>query len=227
MLVYPAIDITGGRVARSDGLDPVAAAEQFLAAGASWLHVVDLDRAFAGGRDNDGLVRRIAALPGANVQVGGLLTGLEQVEHTLALGVARAVVATVAAAAPGVLERIARAVPGVRLAVGIDVREGRVVARDVPEPLPVEATALARRAAAAGIGVVVYRDLGRDGALTGPDLAGASRLVGLAGSVLLAGGIAGIGDLEAAREAGLAGAIVGRALYQQRLTIQEALACCS
>jgi phosphoribosylformimino-5-aminoimidazole carboxamide ribotide isomerase len=225
--IYPAIDIRGGRVARADAPDPVATAEGFLAAGARWLHVVDLDRAFDTGRDNDAVVRRIAGLRGASVQAGGLLTTRSQVERALELGAKRAVVATAAAADPRVLATIVGPVAAVRLALAIDVRDGRVVHRDAPRALPIGAAELAGRAASAGIGVVVYRDLARDGALGGPDLEGARRVLGLGPEVLLAGGVAGMEDLVTARDAGLAGAIVGRAFYEGRLTVREALQCCS
>lgn len=233
MQVYPAIDIKGGRVVRytdggpetAYGLDPVAAAEAFIADGARWLHVVDLDRAFHTGRDNDALVQRIARLGGAGVQVGGLLNGPDQVARALELGATRAVVATGAAADPRVWEAITTEVDPSRLAVAVDVRQGRVVRRDSSEPLAVAPDALVRRAVAAGVRAVVHRDLQRDGELAGSDVDGAARLIGLGADILVAGGIASPAHLVAVRDARLAGAIVGRALYEGRLTLREALTC--
>jgi phosphoribosylformimino-5-aminoimidazole carboxamide ribotide isomerase len=233
MQVYPAIDIRGGRVVRyADGepdvvygLDPVAAAKAFIADGAAWLHVVDLDRAFDTGRDNDELVRRIARLPGARVQMGGRLRGPSQVTRVLELGAARAVVATAAAAEPGIWETITTAVNPSQLAVAVDVRHGRLVRRGSDEPLAVEPDALVRRAAAAGVRAVIHRDLQRDGELAGPDVDGAVRLLGLGAEVLAAGGVGSAAHLVAVRNAGLAGVIVGRALHEGRFTLREAVAC--
>lgn len=233
MQVYPAIDVKGGRVVRyTDGgpetvyaPDPVAAAEAFIADGARWLHVVDLDRAFDTGGDNDALLRRIAGLQGASVQVGGLLSGADQVARALDLGAARAVVATGAAADSRAWEAITAAVDPSRLAVAVDVRQGRVVQRGSAEPLALAADALVRRAVAAGVRAVIHRDLQRDGELAGADVDGAARLMGLGADILVAGGIASPAHLIAARDARLAGAIVGRALYEGRLTLWEALAC--
>jgi phosphoribosylformimino-5-aminoimidazole carboxamide ribotide isomerase len=229
--IYPAIDIQDGRLARgragsgAGAADPVAVAAALLAAGASWLHVVDLDRAHGAGRDNDALVRAICALPGARVQVGGLLQRADEVTHALGLGAARAVIATVAAADAAALARIAAAAPPVRLAVSVDVRAGRLAGRGTSAPFQVAPVELLRRAVARGIRVAVYRDLDRDGTLGGADVAGAASLLGCDAEIVLAGGISSAADVRAARDAGLDGAIVGRALHEGRLTLPEALAC--
>ncbi len=226
MQVYPAIDVQGGRVARSSAPDPVALAEQFVAGGARWLHLVDLDRAFGSG-ENDALMRRIAAIAGVRVQAGGLLASPGEIARALDLGASRAVVATAAAADPPVMDAIVSSVQPSRLAVAVDVRGGRVVRRGSPEALAVSPGDLVRRAVAVGIEVVVHRDLERDGALGGADVDGAARITGLGAEIIVAGGIASRAHLLAAREAGLAGAIVGRALHEGRLTLAEALACSS
>ncbi len=231
MQIYPAIDIQDGRLgragagARADADDPVAVAAALLAAGASWLHVVDLDRAYRTGRDNDAVVRAICALAGARVQVGGRLQDAADVLHALQLGAARAVVATPAAADGAALARIAAAAAPTLLAVSVDVRAGRLAARGESAPLGVTPPELLRRAVARQIGVAVYRDLDRDGTLEGPDLAGAAALLGHGAEVIVAGGIGSVADLRAAREAGVNGAVVGRALHEGRLTLREALAC--
>jgi phosphoribosylformimino-5-aminoimidazole carboxamide ribotide isomerase len=233
MQVYPAIDIRGGRVVRYAeggpdtvyGADPIVTAEAFVADGATWLHVVDLDHALDTGRDNDELVRRLARLAGARVQIGGRLRQAEQVALALDLGAARAVVATGAAADPAVWEAIAASVAPSRLAVAVDVRRARLVDRGAPEPLVLSAEALVRRAAAAGVGTVIHRNLERDGELAGADLAGAARLAGLGAEVIAAGGIGSMAHLLAARDTGLAGVIVGRALHEGRVALREALSC--
>ncbi len=233
MHVIPAIDIKGGRVVRFNegglatvyGLDPVATAESFVTEGARWLHVVDLDRAFETGRDNDALVRRIAGLRGAQVQVGGRLRGPDHVARALELGAARAVVATSAAADPRVWEAIAAAVNPSRLAVAVDVRGGRLVQRGSDQPLPMAPEGLVRRAVAAGVRTVIHRDLKRDGGLAGADVDGAANLRGPGADVVAAGGVASTAHVLEARDAGMAGVIIGRALHEGRLTLREALAC--
>jgi len=233
MQVLPAIDIKSGRVVRyAEGgpdsvyaTDPVVVAEEFVVEGARWLHVVDLDRAFHTGRENDAWIRRITALPGVRVQIGGRLGDPEQVIRALALGAARAVVATGAAADPAAWEAITTSVDSSRLAVAVDVRQGWPAHRGSDRPLAVAPEALVRRAAAAGVRVMIHRDLERDGRLVGPDLDGATHLMGLGADIITAGGVGSVAHLIAARDAGLAGVIVGRALQERRFTLREALAC--
>lgn len=227
MQLYPAIDIQGGRVARSGGrTDPVDWAERLAAGGAGWLHVVDLDRAFGAG-ENDDAVRRITRLGGTRVQMGGLLTTPEEVTRAFALGAARAVVGSAVLADPAALEAIVSRHHGDGLAASVDVRRGQAVRRGAPSPLGLSPADLVGRAVAAGIRTVVYRDLERDGSLAGADVEGAARLNGLGAELVIAGGVASKADLVAAREAGLAGAIVGRALIEGTITLEEALACSS
>lgn len=234
MQLLPAIDIKGGHVARYDAgdgrttiyaADPVAQAEAFIAQGALWVHVVDLDRAYATGGNNDILIQRIARIPGARVQLGGSLASPDDVARGHTLGVTRVVVSTAALLDPPGLEQMIKAAGSTALAAAVDVRDGRVAlrgdARNVAEPF----AALATRAVAAGIRTIVYRDLGRDGSLGGADIAAAGQLVGRGADVLIAGGAAGLEDIRAARRAGLAGVIVGRALYEGRFTLAQALAC--
>jgi phosphoribosylformimino-5-aminoimidazole carboxamide ribotide isomerase len=233
MQVYPAIDIRGGRVVRyADGgpdtvygADPVVTAEAFVADGATWLHVVDLDRALDAGRDNDQLVRRIARLAGVRVQMGGRLLQAEHVARALDLGAVRAVVATGAVADPVVWAAINLSVTPSALAVGVDVRRGHLVDRGAPGPLAFSADALVRRAGAAGVRIVVHRNLEQDGGLAGADVAGAARLSRLGAEVIAAGGIGSAAHVLGARDAGLAGVIVGRALHEGRVTLREALSC--
>jgi phosphoribosylformimino-5-aminoimidazole carboxamide ribotide isomerase len=209
--LYPALDIRLGHLARAlPQADPLAIARTWGQAGCRWLHVVDLDRAAGVGR-NDALVRAFATLPGVGVQLGGGLTDPLDVVEALDWGMRRVVLGAAAVAG---LESLARRVDPRRLAVALDARAG-IVAAD----------ALAH-VVAAGVRCVVYRDLDRDGTLQGADLAGAAALVGRHASVILAGGIASLDELRAARRAGIAGVIVGRALHEGRFSLEEALACC-
>jgi phosphoribosylformimino-5-aminoimidazole carboxamide ribotide isomerase len=236
--LFPAIDIRHGRVVRLSqgeatrqtvyGDDPVAVAEGFAALGARWIHVVDLDRAFGDG-DNTAVVRRIAARVGGRVrvQLGGGLRSVELVRAALEQGVSRAVIGTAAALDPAVVPAAIALVGPERIAVGIDARDGLVAIRGWTERSALSAEALARRVVADGVRTLVYTDVARDGMLTGPDLEGARRLQALGAGVIASGGVAGVEDIVAAREAGLAGVVVGRALYEGRVELSAALAAAS
>ena len=237
MDLFPAIDIRSGRVVRLSqgeatrqtvyGDDPVAVAERFVEQGASWIHVVDLDRALGTG-DNLPAVARIARRVGSRVrlQLGGGFRTLELVRAGLDLGVARVVIGTAAAVDPSFVASAVSATGSGRLAVGIDTREGKVALRGWTETSSERVEELARRVVADGIDTVIYTDIGRDGMLGGPDLAGAAALLATGARVIVSGGVASAEDIRSARASGLAGVIVGRALYEGRLTLSEALAAC-
>jgi len=235
--LFPSIDIRSGRVVRLSqgeatrqtvyGDDPVAVAERFVEQGASWVHVVDLDRALGTG-DNLPAVARIARQVGSRVrlQLAGGFRTLDLVRAGLDLGVARVVIGTAAAVDPSFVASAVSATGSERLVVGIDTREGQVALRGWTETSTERAEELARRVVADGIGTVIYTDIGRDGMLGGPDLAGAAALLATGARVIVSGGVASAEDIRDARASGLAGVIVGRALYEGRLTLSEALAAC-
>ena len=237
MDLFPAIDIRSGRVVRLSqgeatrqtvyGDDPVAVAERFVQQGASWIHVVDLDRALGTG-DNLPAVAQIANRVGSRVrlQLGGGFRTLELVRAGLDLGVARVVIGTAAAVDPRFVASAVSATGSERLAVGIDTREGKVALRGWTETSSERAEELARRVVADGIDTVIYTDIGRDGMLGGPNLAGAAALLATGARVIVSGGVARAEDIRGALASGLAGVIVGRALYEGRLTLPEALAAC-
>jgi len=232
--LFPAIDIRHGRVVRLSqgeatrqivyGDDPVAVAERFVDQGAEWIHVVDLDRAFGDG-DNLALVRRIVTRAGsrARIQLGGGLRSVERVREALAQGVSRVVVGTAAAVDPAVIPDILGAEGADRVAVGIDAREGHVAIRGWTETSVLTAETLASRVANEGVRTLIYTDVARDGMLAGPDLDGAGRLRACGADVIASGGIAALSDIQAVREAGLAGVIVGRALYEGKFELAQAL----
>ena len=227
MELYPAVDVQGGRVARAPTAhaDPLAALERYARAGARWVHFVDLDRAFGRG-DNRDLTRACLQAATMSVQVGGGISTEVAIDELLAWGAARVVVGAVAAADAGVVDRLLTRHGAERIAVGIDVRNGRLAPRGRgPEDVPkIEVVGLARRLREQGVRAVVYTDVTRDGTLAGPDVSGTRALSdGL--EVIISGGVASLDDLRAARAAGLAGAIVGRALHEARFTLAEALAC--
>ena len=205
--------------------DPVRVAEGFVGAGARWIHLVDLDRAFDQG-DNDEAIRRVADRVAARVrlQLGGGLRTLDRVIGALDLGVARLVIGTAAATDPAMLDAAVSLAPAERFAVGVDARDGFVAVRGWTETSTLRTTDLARRVVEQGIGTLIYTDVTRDGMLQGPDLAGAVALQAVGAQVVASGGVASLADLRRIGQAGLAGAIVGRALYEGRIALGDALA---
>ena len=234
MLLLPAIDLRRGRVVRLRqgeahretvyGDDPLAIAERFAAEGAAWIHLVDLDRAFGEG-DNAALVGRVIAGLGdrLRVQAGGGFRTLEAVERMLELGAARVVIGTAAVRTPELVPAALARAGAERLAVGIDARAGIVAIRGWREQSGESAADVARRVIGQGIRTLVYTDVARDGMLQGPDLAGAAALRALGAEVIASGGVATLNDVRRVRDAGLAGAIVGRAIYEGRFTVREAV----
>jgi phosphoribosylformimino-5-aminoimidazole carboxamide ribotide isomerase len=232
--LLPAIDIRSGRVVRlSQGErarqtvyadDPVAVADDFVQQGARWIHLVDLDRAFGTG-DNQAAVRRIAKLLASRVrlQLGGGMRSADLIRAGLDLGVSRVVIGTAAAVDSRLVPEMVDSVGSACLAVGIDARDGWVALRGWTQTSTTRAEDLARQVVRDGIETVIYTDIGRDGMLTGPDLAGAEILQAAGPRVIVSGGVASAGDLRAACEAGLAGAIVGKALYEGRLSLPDAI----
>ena len=235
MELFPAIDIRKGRVVRLSqgeatrqtvyGDDPAAVAESFAASGALWIHVVDLDLAFGDG-DNAAAVRRVVQRVAgrARVQSGGGFRSVDLVRRGIELGVARVVVGTAAATDPAFLQSVSRSVAPSQVAVGVDARDGRVAVRGWTETSTLNAADLVRRALEAGIGTIIYTDVARDGMLEGPDVEGALRLQRQGAVVIVSGGVASVTDLIRIARAELAGAIIGRALYEGRIDLGQALA---
>ncbi len=234
MDLYPAIDIRNGRVVRLTqgeptrqtvyGDDPLAIAEQFAERGARWIHLVDLDRAFGEG-DNlpliAGLVGRLAGR--VRVQLGGGLRTLDLVREGLDLGVARLVLGTAAAMDETFVPAAVELAGSPRLAVGVDARGGLVAVRGWTETSTLGVEELAERVVRDGITTLIYTDVTRDGTMRGPDLAGALQLQLMGARVIASGGISSLDDVRAVCAGGLAGAIVGRALYEGRIELREAL----
>jgi phosphoribosylformimino-5-aminoimidazole carboxamide ribotide isomerase len=225
--LYPAIDIEGGRVARSTSAsDPIAVVRQFARDGARWVHVVDLDRAFGKGENRE-LTRRLLAEAAVRIQVGGGLTSDEAIAELLGWGATRVVIGTAAAVDAVLVARLLARHGAERLAVGIDARDGRLAARGSDVSFALAPLELARRVFGQGARTVIYTDAARDGSLAGPDVDGARAIAALGErlDVIVSGGVASLDDLRRVRDAGLAGAIVGRALHAGRFTLREALTC--
>jgi phosphoribosylformimino-5-aminoimidazole carboxamide ribotide isomerase len=232
--LLPAIDIRSGRVVRLSqgeaarqtvyGTDPAAVAQGFADQGARWIHVVDLDRAFGEGDNEASLSRILERVRGrVRIQLGGGFRSLDRVRRGIELGVDRIVIGTAAAMDPGFLTAAAGEFPTDRLAVGVDARDGRVAVRGWTETSTLTAAELTSRALGSGIATIVYTDVARDGMLGGPDIPGAQALQRQGARVIASGGISSLDDLRRIAGAGLAGAIVGRALYEGRFDLAGAL----
>lgn len=228
MLLYPAIDIMDGQVVRLErglaekktiyGDDPVAMALRWEAAGADWIHLVDLDAAFEGKSRNLEVIRRIVEAVSVPCELGGGMRDPSSIEAGLATGVSRVIIGT-KAAAPGFLEEAAALFGPERLAVGIDAKDGKVAVKGWVETMELTAVELARRAVAAGIETIIYTDIATDGMLMGPNLA-AMRDMGtvVPCDLIASGGVSGPQDLvDLAAIPGIHGAIIGRALYEGRM----------
>ena len=235
MILYPAIDLKDGvcvRLVRGDMAaatvfndDPAAQARAFAAAGCAWIHVVDLNGAFAGEPVNGEAVAQILAAVSVPVQLGGGIRDRATIDDWLGRGVARVVLGTAAVRDPALVEAAARAWPG-RIAVGIDARNGRVAVEGWAETADMTALDLARRFADSGVAAIVHTDIDRDGALGGPNVAATAALAdAVAVPVIASGGVASLDDLRALKAAAaLDGIICGRALYDGRIDLAAAIA---
>jgi phosphoribosylformimino-5-aminoimidazole carboxamide ribotide isomerase len=237
MILFPAIDLKNGQCVRlrqgdmdratvfND--DPAAQARAFEAQGFAWLHVVDLDGAFAGTSVNGAAVDAILKAVRFPVQLGGGVRDMAAVEGWLAKGIARVIIGTAAVRDPAFVKAAARAFPG-RIVVGIDARDGMVAVEGWAETSTLAAADLARRFEDAGVAAIVYTDIARDGMLQGVNWEGTIGLANATGiPVIASGGLASLDDIRrlvAPDATKLAGAITGRALYDGRIDPAEALA---
>lgn len=235
LTIYPAIDLKGGRVVRLRrgemdqatvySEDPAAQAASFAGAGFRWLHVVDLDGAFAGRPANAAAVRDILGATSLPVQLGGGVRDMVTLESWLEAGVARVILGSAAAKDPEFARSACRAYPGC-VAIGIDAKGGRVATEGWAEVGEMTARELALRFEDAGAAAIIHTDIDRDGMLGGVNVEATAALgARLTTPVIASGGVAGVEDITAVREAGtIEGVIVGRALYDGRLTATQALA---
>ena len=236
LTVYPAIDLKGGQCVRlrrgemADatvyGDDPGAQAAAWQAAGFGWLHVVDLDGAFAGRAVNDAAVAAILSAVRIPVQLGGGIRDRAAIDRWLAAGVRRVILGSVAARDPALVREACAACPG-QIVIGIDARDGRVATEGWATVGQMTATELAARYADAGAAATIYTDVGRDGMLGGVDLAGTAALSrATAIPVIASGGVGSLADIDALRALdapNVEGVVVGRALYDGRVSPADAL----
>lgn len=238
MILFPAIDLKDGvcvRLYKGEmtqatvfNASPADQAARFVVAGCRWLHVVDLNGAFAGRPVNADAVAAILAVAHDNdveVQLGGGIRDMATIEDWLGRGVSRVILGTAALRDPQLVKDACRLHPG-RIAVGIDARDGRVAVEGWAETSEVTAEDLALRFADAGVSAIVHTDISRDGALQGANVVASARLAEACGiPVIVSGGVAGLADIAAVaatRASGVAGAIAGRALYDGKLDLVEA-----
>lgn len=234
MILYPAIDLKDGQCVRllhGDmdkatvfGDDPAAQAAQFEAAGCEWVHLVDLNGAFAGAPVNAAAVEAILARVQVPCQLGGGIRDMATIEGWLGKGLARVILGTVAVENPDLVRQAARAFPG-QVAVGIDARGGRVATKGWATETDVIVTDLARSFEDAGVAAIIYTDILRDGAMGGPNIAATEALArAVSIPVIASGGVSSLADLIALRDTGvISGAISGRALYAGAIDLAAAL----
>ena len=235
MIIFPAIDLKDGRCVRlrqgdmaqatifND--DPSAQARAFEAAGFEYLHLVDLNGAFAGHSVNESAIRAILSAIKIPLQLGGGIRDREAIDHWLSAGVARVILGTVAVSNPALVAEAARAHPG-RILVGIDARDGKVAVKGWAEEASVSATELAKRFEGAGVAAIIFTDIARDGMMEGANVESTAALAkSVSIPVIASGGVNSVRDIERLRDcdAGIAGVVVGRALYDGRIDPAQAL----
>ncbi|NOE18235.1 1-(5-phosphoribosyl)-5-[(5-phosphoribosylamino)methylideneamino]imidazole-4-carboxamide isomerase [Ruegeria atlantica] len=235
MILYPAIDLKDGnavRLLRGEmdkatvfNEDPAAQARAFVEAGCEWLHLVDLNGAFAGEPVNAAPVEAILKACDVPAQLGGGIRDMATIETWIDKGLARVILGTVAVENPDLVREAAKAFPG-KVAVGIDARNGLVATKGWAEETDVQVTDLARSFEDAGVAAIIYTDINRDGAMQGPNVEATAELAKSVDiPVIASGGVSSIVDLIALRDCGAAlnGAISGRALYDGAIDLKEAL----
>ena len=234
-VIYPAIDLRNGQVVRlaqgdlarmtvySD--DPGATAQRWQDRGATWVHVVNLDGAF--GEKAEANERALEAIAGVNVKIqfGGGLRDIESIQRVMKAGVARAVIGTAAVETPALVDEALKEFGPERIAVGVDAKMGRVQVKGWAEETAVRAIDLAERLKAQGLKTIIFTDVARDGIGVGVNVKSAFELAQRSGTELIAsGGVAGMDDVRRVRGAGLAGVIIGRALYEGQIDLAAAIA---
>lgn len=236
MDILPAIDLRGGKVVRltrgdydcqtTYSQDPAAVARQFVAAGAAWIHMVDLDAAKSGLASNTAAIAAVRSAVGAKIELGGGARTTEAIEAMLAMGANRVVVGSAAMKNwlwfEGLLAD--KNMAG-KLALGLDARDGLLAAHGWTEQTDLRAVDLARRVKGSGLGAIVYTDIARDGMLAGVNIDATAELVAATDvGVIASGGVSSLDDIRQCRQIGCAGAIIGKAWYEGKIDLAQAVA---
>lgn len=231
--IYPAIDMRAGncvRLLQGDynqetiyGDSPLDMAKRFVADGAEWVHMVDLDGAKDGKRVNDRFVIEAAQQLRVKIQIGGGIRSEQDILHYIENGVARVIIGSIAVSNPEFALTMIKKY-GSQIAVGIDAKNGYVATHGWLDTSEVRAVELGKRFAEAGAETFIFTDIATDGTLTGPNIAAVCELAEVTGkNVIASGGVSSLADLQALNAVAVEGAIVGKALYEKRFTLKEAL----
>ena len=234
MLIFPAIDLRDGQVVRLTegdydqmtvyGTDPLAAAASFQAAGAEWLHVVDLDAARDGGQKNFAIIEKLAKESGLKLEVGGGTRSEESARRYLNAGVFRVIVGSAAVENPQMLEALAAKYPG-RIAAGVDAKNGFVAIHGWRTVTDIPAYDFVKKLPDQGVDTVIYTDISRDGKLMGPNLNAYARLKEILRlRVVASGGVSSVENIVALAQMDLYAAIIGKALYAGKIDLKKAIA---
>lgn len=233
MIIYPAIDIRGGKAVRLlEGdfdretvfdADPADAARRWQSAGAEWIHIVDLDGARTGAGANRDAIARIQKSVSCHLQVGGGIRSMEDIDTLLGSGVDRVILGSIAVIEPAVVVQAAELYGG-RIAVGLDARDGKLATSGWETQTNADAFQTARRMGDAGVQHIIFTDIHRDGTLAGPNVEALRHMVeSTSAGVIASGGIGSAEDVLSLRGTGVAGVIIGRALYDGRIDLSGLL----
>lgn len=236
MYLLPAIDLKEGKCVRLKqgdmtqttvfNDDPAAQAQEFVTQGAEWIHIVDLDGAFAGKPVNATAVENILKKVSVNIELGGGIRTIETIKMWIDKGVTRVILGTIALRDPDFVKKACREFPD-KIAVGIDARDGFVAVEGWAEKSEMTALDLARRFESVGVNAIIYTDVSRDGVLQGPNLTATVRLASsISTPVIVSGGISSLKDIEACKREeknNIIGVIAGRAVYENRFSVRQAV----
>lgn len=235
MKLYPAIDIKNGQCVRlrqgkfDDVIiysnNPVDIAKEWEACGASFIHLVDLDGALCGHAVNAEVIRKIASTVNIPVEVGGGIRNIKDIEDVLALGVSRVIIGTKAVENPNFIKEAVDKFGADKIVAGVDAKDGLVAIHGWEKVSNIKAVDLCMEMKKLGIKTIIYTDISKDGMLSGPNVYQTKLLSVQTGlDIIASGGVSGLKDLELVDEAGIHGAIIGKALYEKKIALRQAVA---
>lgn len=234
MKLYPAIDIKNGQCVRLRqgqfqdveiySHHPAEIAKLWETLGASFIHIVDLDGALAGHGVNDEVIQEITSSVSVPVQVGGGIRSIQDIEHKLSLGVSRVIIGTKAVENPMFIKEAVKNFGADRIVIGIDAKDGMAATQGWEKVSSINAVTLALQMKEYGVTTIVYTDISKDGMLTGPNIENTREMVEVTGlDIIASGGVSGMNDLEHLDAIHVSGAIIGKALYEKRIRLDEAV----